>query len=73
LPGTSDDDPPQYFILANASTMLNFAQANSYITMLSFWELNRDNGGCPGSTVDEDTCSGLTQSNYQFSQIFEPF
>lgn len=73
LPGTSDDEPPQYFTLANASTMLNFAQANSYITMLSFWELNRDNGGCPGSTVDEDTCSGLTQSNYQFSQIFEPF
>jgi hypothetical protein len=73
LPGTSDDDPPQYFTLANATTMLNFAQANSYITMLSFWELNRDNGGCPGSTVDEDTCSGLTQSNYEFSSIFEPF
>jgi hypothetical protein len=73
LPGTSDDDPPQYFTLANATTMLNFAQANSYITMLSFWELNRDNGGCPGSTVDEDNCSGLTQSNYQFSSIFEPF
>jgi hypothetical protein len=73
LPGTSDDSPPQYFTLANATTMLNFAQANSYITMLSFWELNRDNGGCPGSTVDEDNCSGLTQSNYEFSSIFSAF
>ena len=73
LPGTSDDNPPEYFTLANATTVLNFAEANSYITMLSFWELNRDNGGCPGSTVDEDTCSGLTQSNYQFSSIFNPF
>jgi hypothetical protein len=73
LPGTSDDDPPQYFTLANATTMVDFAETNSYITLLSFWELNRDNGGCPGSTVDEDTCSGVSQSNYQFSSIFEPF
>jgi hypothetical protein len=73
LPGTSDDDPPQYFTLANATTMVDFAETNGYITLLSFWELNRDNGGCPGSTVDEDTCSGVSQSNYQFSSIFEPF
>ncbi len=73
LPGTSDDTPPNYFTLANATTMLNFAQANSYITLLSFWELNRDNGGCPGSTSDQDTCSGVSQSNYEFSSIFEAF
>jgi chitinase len=73
LPGTSDDSPAQYFTLANATTVVNFANANSYITMLSFWELNRDNGGCPGSTVDEDNCSGVSQSNYQFSSIFEAF
>ena len=73
LPGTSDDNPPQYFTLANATTMLNWAEANKYVTLLSFWELNRDNGGCPGSTVDEDTCSGVSQSNYQFSSIFAPF
>ncbi|MGD0941755.1 MAG: RICIN domain-containing protein [Terracidiphilus sp.] len=73
LPGTSDDNPPNYFTLANATTMVNFANANSYITLLSFWELNRDNGGCPGSTVDEDTCSGVSQSNYEFSSIFEAY
>ncbi|WP_158823402.1 RICIN domain-containing protein [Granulicella sp. S156] len=73
LPGTSDDTPPNYFTLANATTMLDWAEANKYVTLLSFWELNRDNGGCPGSTVDEDTCSGVSQSNYEFSSIFEPF
>jgi hypothetical protein len=73
LPGTSDDNPPNYFTLANATTMVNFAEANSYITLLSFWELNRDNGGCPGSTVDEDNCSGVSQSNYEFSSIFEAY
>ncbi|MBB6145093.1 uncharacterized protein involved in high-affinity Fe2+ transport [Silvibacterium bohemicum] len=73
LPGTSDDDPPVYFTLANATTVLNWAKANSYVTLLSFWELNRDNGGCPGSTTDEDTCSGVSQSNYEFSSIFDVF
>jgi hypothetical protein len=73
LPGTSDDDPPNYFTLANATTMLDWAEANKYVTLLSFWELNRDNGGCPGSTVDEDTCSGVSQSKYEFSSIFESF
>jgi hypothetical protein len=73
LPGTSDDSPPNYFTLANATTMLDWAEENSYVTLLSFWELNRDNGGCPGSTVDEDDCSGVSQSNYEFSSIFEPF
>ena len=73
LPGTSDDNPVEYFTLANASTVLNFAQANSYVTLLSFWELNRDNGGCPGSTVDEDTCSGLAQSTWEFSSIFDAY
>jgi Glycosyl hydrolases family 18 len=73
LPGTSDDTPPNYFTLANATTMLDWAEANKYVTLLSFWELNRDNGGCPGSTVDEDTCSGVSQSKYEFSSIFNPF
>jgi hypothetical protein len=73
LPGTSDDTPPNYFTIANATTMLDWAEGNSYVTLLSIWELNRDNGGCPGSTVDEDTCSGVSQSNYQFSSIFNQF
>jgi hypothetical protein len=73
LPGTSDDEGAVFFTLADATTVVNFANANSYVGLLSFWELNRDNGGCPGSSVDEDNCDGLSQSNYQVSSIFEAY
>jgi len=70
LPGTSDDSGAVFFTLADATTIVDYAEANSYITLLSFWELNRDNGGCPGSSSDQDTCSGLTQSTWELSGIF---
>jgi hypothetical protein len=73
LPGTSDDNGAVQFTIADATTVVNFANANSYVGLLSFWELNRDNGGCPGSSSDQDTCSGVSQSNYQFSSIFKAF
>jgi hypothetical protein len=39
---------------------------------LSFWALQRDNGGCVG-TKGSDSCSGVAQSTWQFSHTFEPF
>jgi hypothetical protein len=56
---------------ADATTMLNFAQANGQNT-LSIWAIQRDNGGCPGA-VDSNTCSGITQNTWDFSHILEPF
>jgi Glycosyl hydrolases family 18 len=56
---------------ADATTMLNFAQANN-MNFLSIWAIQRDNGGCPG-TVDSNTCSGITQNTWDFSHILEPF
>jgi hypothetical protein len=57
----------------DATTMLNFAQApTSSMNFLSIWAIERDNGGCPG-TVDSNTCSGITQNNWDFSHILEPF
>ncbi len=55
----------------DATTMLNFAQANN-MNFLSIWAIQRDNGGCPG-TVDSNTCSGITQNPWDFSHILEPF
>ena len=55
----------------DATTMLSFAQANN-MNFLSIWAIQRDNGGCPG-TVDSNTCSGITQSTWDFSHILEPF
>jgi hypothetical protein len=47
LPGI-DDYPKKTEVtyLADAQTMLNFAQANN-MNFLSIWAIQRDNGGCP--------------------------
>jgi len=42
------------------------------IALLSFWALQRDNGGCPG-TKGAGTCSGITQPTWFFSHVFELF
>jgi len=57
----------------DATTMLNFAQSpTSNMNFLSIWAIQRDNGGCPG-TVDSNTCSGITQGDWDFSHLLEPF
>jgi Malectin domain/Glycosyl hydrolases family 18/Fibronectin type III domain len=68
-----NDTQGEIFHLNDVNTVLNFANANSYVTRLSFWSLARDNGGCAGQTFASPTCSGISQSTYQFSQSFEPF
>jgi hypothetical protein len=72
LPGI-DDYPKKTEVtsLADAQTMLNFAQANN-MNFLSIWAIQRDNGGCPG-TRDSNTCSGITQNTWDFSHLLEPF
>jgi hypothetical protein len=72
LPGI-DDYPKKTEVtsLADAQTMLNFAQANN-LNFLSIWAIQRDNGGCPGTT-DSNTCSGIAQNTWDFSHLLEPF
>ncbi|HEU5420205.1 MAG TPA: chitinase [Streptosporangiaceae bacterium] len=72
LPGI-DDYPKKTEVtsLADTQTMLNFAQANN-MNLLSIWAIQRDNGGCPGTT-DSNTCSGITQNTWDFSHLLEPF
>jgi hypothetical protein len=72
LPGI-DDYPKktESTSLADAQTMLNFAQSNN-MNFLSIWAIQRDNGGCPGTT-DSNTCSGIAQNPWDFSHLLEPF
>lgn len=67
-----NDSPGEIFSLSNASQVLSFAQTNK-IGELAFWEVPRDNGNCAGSTVAVDTCSGLSQSAYAFTNLWKPF
>jgi chitinase len=69
--GIDDFGPPEVFTLADAVTVEKWA-AKTGIGELSFWALQRDNGGCPG-TKGAGTCSGLAQSTWQFTGIFAPF
>jgi hypothetical protein len=71
MPGIDDFGPDETFSQADAYTILNWAKAQG-IGFLSFWALQRDNGGCPG-TKGAGTCSGLTQPDWYFSHVFERF
>jgi hypothetical protein len=53
--------------LADMQTITAYAQQHS-IARLSFWSLNRDRQ-CPGAYPNDDTCSGVAQSAYQFTRI----
>jgi len=68
-----NDTNTEIFQLSDAQTLLNFAIANKYVTRLAMWPVARDNGGCPNEGFASPTCSGISQNNYQFSQIFEAF
>jgi hypothetical protein len=71
MPGIDDFGPDETFSTANAVTILHWAQQQG-IGMISFWALQRDNGGCPG-TKGAGTCSGVTQPTWYFSHVFEHF
>jgi hypothetical protein len=66
-----NDSAGETFSLADASTLVSWARSSGYVTRLAFWSVGRDNGGCPGTV--SGSCSGISQSNYQFSSVFEGF
>ncbi len=57
--------------LADTQQLLGFARTAGMST-LSMWAIQRDNGGCPGSTGSND-CSGIVQGTWDFSHTLEPF
>ena len=56
---------------AVARQVLSYAQSN-HVGYIGFWSVGRDNGGCPNGTVSP-TCSGISQSTYEFTNIFKGF
>jgi len=68
-----NDTSPEVFQLSDANTLVSFANSNSYISRLAMWSLARDNGSCAGQTSASYACSGVSQTNYEFSQNFEQF
>ncbi len=70
LIGQNDDT--EIFTASDGSRVLSFANTNQ-IGELAFWAVSRDNGSCPGSTTDSDTCDGLSQAPYAFTNSWESF
>jgi hypothetical protein len=65
-----NDTRGETFTLANAQSVLNSADVTEYVSRLSIWSLARDNGSCPGTTSASPVCSGISQSTYAFSAVF---
>jgi chitinase len=57
--------------LEDGNQLVAWANSN-HIGLLAFWSVGRDNGGCPGGGVSA-TCSSISQSTYQFINIFKSF
>jgi hypothetical protein len=68
-----NDTNTEIFTLADAQQLLSYASSPSYISRISFWSLGRDNGSCAGAGFASPSCSGLTQSSFQFTETFEPY
>lgn len=68
-----NDTQSEIFTLSNASGLVAWAKTQNYVNRLAFWSMSRDNGGCPGQTWASPTCSGVAQSPWQFSSIFNGY
>ena len=71
MPGIDDFGAAETTTVADVNTVESFARSNG-LGALSIWAIQRDNGGCPG-TSGAGTCSGVAQSTWQFSHILEQF
>jgi chitinase len=59
------------FTQTHARKLVDWATSN-HIGLLAFWSAGRDNGGCPGGGVSP-TCSSISQSTFEFTNIFKAF
>ncbi|KAJ3276074.1 hypothetical protein HDV01_006244 [Terramyces sp. JEL0728] len=62
----NDDVQGEVFSLANGAQLLQFAQQNPWLGLVSFWSLNRDNGNFGPLWAS----SGISQTPYEFSIMF---
>jgi chitinase len=65
------DDSGETVSVANFQDMLDFAQAH-HLARLTFWAVNRDRP-CAGANTTSDSCSGISQQSYDFTNIVAQF
>jgi chitinase len=57
--------------LQDFKAMLAYAQQH-HLARFTFWSVNRDRA-CGGSNNDGDSCSGISQSQYDFTKVVAQF
>jgi Glycosyl hydrolases family 18 len=67
-----NDTSGEILTLADASEVESYAVQQG-LAWTSFWSEGRDNDGCPGDTSASSTCSGVTQTDGEFTTIFQAF
>ncbi|KAI8910855.1 glycoside hydrolase superfamily [Gorgonomyces haynaldii] len=65
-----NDVPGEVFRLQDARQVLDFAQKNLWVRMLSFWSVNRDLNNINGPLY---ASTQIQQQDYDFAKIFVPF
>ncbi|HZE38704.1 MAG TPA: chitinase [Stackebrandtia sp.] len=70
-PMIGDNDSGMVTTQDNARSLLSWARSK-HIGYIRFWSIGRDNGGCAAGGVRPD-CSGIAQSDYEFTSIFQGF
>lgn len=56
----------------DARTLLEFARSHAFAS-IAFWSIARDNGGCPEEATARDTCSGIAQARFAFTELFQAY
>jgi chitinase len=66
-----NDVSSEIFTPADAQQIVNFALGDPSVGRIAMWSVARDNGSGAGHPWASPDNSGLSQSNYAFSKIFE--
>lgn len=69
--GIDDFGPTETYTVAQAHDLVRWASQKG-LAFMSFWALQRDNGGCPGVKGGWN-CSGIEQATWAFSREYAEF
>lgn len=68
-----NDNSDETFTLEDARNLMRYVRAHPDIVRTSLWSVERDNGGCAGNGKASDSCSGVAQQDWAYSQRLSQF
>lgn len=68
-----NDINTEIFNLPDAHTLVEWAKTAAWVSRLSFWSINRDVANKTQQTTSSSTSSGIIQTSYAFSKIFNTY